>query len=105
MLELEQQAFTISEFCARNRISLTTFHKLRKEGRAPRLMRFGHTARISIEAERDWRVAEEERALSEDERLQHQRRQKANSVLGKRAAASPLHVSKQRRAVAARGVS
>jgi hypothetical protein len=30
---VEPQAFSIAEFCARNRISLSTFHKLKNQGR------------------------------------------------------------------------
>jgi hypothetical protein len=52
-IPLEPQAFSIAEFCARNRISLSTFHKLKNQGQGPRLMCLGRAIRISIEAERD----------------------------------------------------
>src|SRR4029079_11103948 len=58
-ISLEPQAFSIAEFCARNRISLSTFHKLKNQGRGPRLMCLGRAIRISIEAERDWRAERE----------------------------------------------
>jgi hypothetical protein len=52
---LERVAFTIPEFCFRNKISRPTYHRLRAEGRGPVEMRFGLNAiRITAEAERDW---------------------------------------------------
>ena len=57
--DYQQQVFSLVEFCARNRISKTTYHKLTNEGRGPRVMRYGHVVRISLEAEREWRKAME----------------------------------------------
>jgi hypothetical protein len=95
--ELEPQVFSVQEFCARNRISLSTWFKLQRTGRAPRIMRFGHVARISIEAERDWRKAREDEAASAEAKLEQARRIKHLSHLGKIAAESPTHASKKRR--------
>jgi hypothetical protein len=54
-------SFSIPEFCERNRISESQYHKLRREGRGPRLMSTGSAAvRISREAEADW-IRERER--------------------------------------------
>lgn len=67
---VEQQAFTIKQFCDRNNISLPKFYKERNAGRGPRLMHLGGRAiRISIEAERDWRVAQETLSDDTEERL------------------------------------
>lgn len=94
----EPQAFTVAEFCARNRIGLSTFHKLKNQKRGPRMMYLGRAIRISIEAERDWR-AERERPEGAEAKL-IARETKARVVAGRRAgslaAASPRHVSKRR---------
>ncbi len=53
-----QIAFSIPEFCVRNGISKSKYHKLKKEGRGPAEMRLGVLAvRITVEAERAWHVA------------------------------------------------
>jgi hypothetical protein len=94
---LEPQAFSIAEFCARNRISLSTFHKLKNLGRGPRLMCLGRAIRISIEAERDWRAlrekpqAAEARAIALDASI----RSSAGRRAGQAAATSSRHVSKR----------
>ena len=46
---------TIPEFCRRNRISITTYFKLRQLGKGPREMRALSKVLITAEAERDWR--------------------------------------------------
>jgi hypothetical protein len=56
---VELQAFSIPHFCLRNGISISTYHKLKKEGRGPREMCLGSAIRISVEAERDWRKERE----------------------------------------------
>ena len=93
----EPQAFSIAEFCARNRISLSTFHKLKNQGRGPRLMCLGRAIRISVEAERDWRSAREQPTGAEAR--QRDRDGKARSISGGRAgriaAQSAKHISKQ----------
>ena len=53
------QAFSISQFCARNNISRSFFYKLKKCGKAPRTMEVGGRQIISPEAERDWRLERE----------------------------------------------
>jgi hypothetical protein len=93
----EPQAFSVQEFCARNRISLSTWFKLQRTGRAPRVMRFGHVARISIEAERDWRKAMEDEAAGAEAKLEQARRVEYLAQLGKRAAKSPDHPANKRR--------
>jgi hypothetical protein len=94
-----QQAFTITEFCARNEIGLSTFHKLKSQGRGPRIMYLGRAVRIGIEAERDWR-AERERPEGAEAKL-IARETKARVTAGRRAgslaAQSSRHVSKRKR--------
>jgi hypothetical protein len=99
VLRAEPQAFSIPEFCVRNRISLSTFHKLKGQGRGPRLMCLGRALRISIEAERDWRGAREKPEGAEAERIA--REAKARSTAGRRAGRlavlSARHISKRLR--------
>jgi hypothetical protein len=93
----ERQAFTIGEFCARNSISATTFHKLKKEGRGPNEMHLGTAIRISAEAKMVWRRAREtpdEAELRLIQREQEARRRSARKA-AKAAVASPHHVSKR----------
>ena len=59
IIETERQAFSIPEFCFRNGISNSSYHKFRAQGRGPREMRLGRVIRISIEAEADWRRSRE----------------------------------------------
>jgi hypothetical protein len=97
IVPLEPQAFSIGEFCARNRISLSTFHKLKNQGRGPRLMCLGRAIRISIEAEREWRAQREQPDMHEAAGIarQAEARAAAGRRAGKLAVASPRHVSKR----------
>jgi len=94
----QQQAFTRTEFCSRNRIGLSLYHKLKNTGRGPREMALGNAIRISVEAERDWRAARERPDAIADAA------QKARVAKGRRAARlaveSPRHVSKRPRRAA-----
>ena len=96
----DQQAFSISEFCQRNGISLPLYHKLRAQGRGPKTMALGRAIRISIEAERAWR-GEREKPSDTEARL-IQREADARVRLAKQAAksavASPHHVSNRAKA-------
>ena len=59
-------AFTIPEFCARNRMGESTYHEMKKKGRGPREMAVGRRGkRITREAERDWHKAQEAAAAAE----------------------------------------
>jgi predicted DNA-binding transcriptional regulator AlpA len=51
----EQDAFSVDEFCKRNRISRATFYNLQKVGQAPRVMKVGSRTLISVEAAEQWR--------------------------------------------------
>jgi hypothetical protein len=62
------QVFSAAEFCARNNVSRSLWFKLLKQGRAPRLMRFGNVTKITREAELDWRARMEKESASEARR-------------------------------------
>jgi hypothetical protein len=63
------QALSISQFCARNNISRGFFYKLKKSGKAPRIMKIDGRRIISPEAERDWRVERERDGVEAARRL------------------------------------
>jgi hypothetical protein len=93
---------TLEEFCLRNRMARVTFHKLQREGRAPAIIRLSaQLVRISVEAEREWRMR-----LSAPSGAEAKAAAVARAVAQKRgrtaaaaSSASPLHVSKARRRV------
>lgn len=61
--ESEAASFTLKEFQVRNWLSESQFHKLRRQGRGPRVMSVGSVGvRISREAELDWIAARETEA-------------------------------------------
>ena len=62
---MERAAFTIEEFCRRYGMSKSTFHKLQREGHAPRLMTFGACVRVTADAARDWQQSCEAGATDE----------------------------------------
>lgn len=49
------KAFSIAEFCNLHSISRALFYKLRKEGKAPAIMRVGRRSLISSESASEWR--------------------------------------------------
>ena len=51
----DRKAFSIDEFCIAHRISRAMFYKIRKQGRAPRIMTVGSRQLISGEAAAEWR--------------------------------------------------
>jgi hypothetical protein len=55
-------AYTIDEFCARQKMCRATYYNLKKQKRGPRTFRIGNRERISPEAEADWRRDMEEDA-------------------------------------------
>jgi hypothetical protein len=62
---VERSSYTVKEFLARNDLSESQFHKLRREGRGPRVMKTGSVGvRISAEAERDWKAEREAEAAA-----------------------------------------
>jgi hypothetical protein len=94
---VDRKCFSIDEFCRRQDISLSTFHKLQREGKGPRLMDIS-PIRISIEAEREWRAARDRpndvASRKRDARVAAGRR------AGELAVRSPRHVSKRRQLAA-----
>ena len=60
-------SFTLEEFRKRHALSESQYHKLRREGRGPRLMSTGDVGvRISREADKDWVLAREAEAGARD---------------------------------------
>jgi hypothetical protein len=56
----ETASFKVKEFLTRNDLSESQYHKLRRQGRGPRVMSVGSCGvRISRQAERDWIAARE----------------------------------------------
>jgi hypothetical protein len=49
-------AYSIPQFCAAHAISESFFHKLRKQGRGPPVIRLGARTLITIEAATRWRA-------------------------------------------------
>ena len=56
----DNSPYTVKEFCRRNRISPTTFHKLRGLGQGPRELRVFAKILITPEAEAAWRQARQD---------------------------------------------
>jgi hypothetical protein len=72
--EGEAASFKLKKFLARNDLSQSQYHKLRREGRGPRVMSVGDCAvRISRHAERDWIAARETEAEAAKETASTQR--------------------------------
>jgi hypothetical protein len=84
------EAFTLNEFCASEKISRAFFYKLESQGRAPRTYNLGCTRRISREARDEWRAARE--AETRDSETIARRSAKGRAAVGAR---------KDRKAVAA----
>jgi hypothetical protein len=58
--EGEAASFKVKKFLTRNDLSESQYHKLRRQGRGPRVMSVGSCGvRISRQAERDWIAARE----------------------------------------------
>ncbi len=56
---MQQQAFSVAQFCAAHGFTKVLFYKLLKDGRGPRIMKVGTRTLISAEAAADWRRAME----------------------------------------------
>src|SRR5436190_21842544 len=97
---IERQAFTIREFCKRNRIAPSTFFKLKAKNRAPRLMTLGRAIRISAEAERAWQMEREQPADAELRLIKREEEGRARRArkAAKASTASPNHISKRNKA-------
>ena len=55
----EADAYSLSEFCQRHRISLQLFYKLVTQGQAPATFRVGTRVLVSREAAARWRAERE----------------------------------------------
>ena len=72
--EGEAASFKLKKFLARNDLSQSQYHKLRRQGRGPRVMSVGSCGvRISRQAERDWIAAREIEAEAAKETASTQR--------------------------------
>jgi hypothetical protein len=93
----EPRSLTRQEFCHLERMSLSTYHKLQRTGHGPEEVKFPGMAfvRITSEARRDWHKTINELRQTEASKLEEARRRENASIAGKKAAASPLHVSKR----------
>ena len=90
---LERVAYTVPEFCFRNRLSRQKYNEMRANGRGPAEMRYGiNTIRITAKAERDW-----QRAMQEPQPEVEQRAAERAVKAGDAAVKSDKHVSKTRR--------
>ena len=54
IINTTQAAFTVDEFCTRNRISRVHLYEQWKQGAGPARMQIGRSVRVSAEAEREW---------------------------------------------------
>ena len=53
---LDNRDLTIRQWCAKRNISRAGFYKMKKAGRAPRVIENGGLRRITREADREWEV-------------------------------------------------
>src|SRR5262245_39608672 len=96
-----ERALTIRQFCILENMAVATYYKMRRLGYGPDEMRVPGTAlvRITQRARRDWHARIEQLGKSEGAELEAARRHGQTAAAGKRAAESPLHVSKRRRPI------
>jgi hypothetical protein len=95
----DRTAFAVAEFCYRNSISLSLYHKLKNAGLGPKEMRLGAAIRISIAAEREWQAA---RTSPEGAEAEAAARAAAGSLTrgrraGRLSVRSPRHIANVRR--------
>jgi hypothetical protein len=62
---MEQQAYSIPEFCAAHRISRALFYLLQKDHTGPTLMRVRGRTLVTAEAAAEWRRRMEQAARQE----------------------------------------
>jgi len=96
--EQETAAYTPRQFReAHGNISISTWRKMLREGWGPKIMIVGGQHMVSRESARESRKAREEEANTEAAQLEHARRVAHGKIIGKKAAESPLHISKRRK--------
>lgn len=59
---MQQQAFSVAQFCEAHGFTKVLFYKLLKEGRGPRIMKVGSRTLVSTEAAAEWRKSMEDGA-------------------------------------------
>jgi hypothetical protein len=52
----EALLWTVEEFCALHRVSMSKYYELTKEGRGPAVIYLGRSPRISRESAAEWRL-------------------------------------------------
>jgi len=94
-----QIAMTIADFCSRESMSLSTYHKLKKLGFGPDEIRIPGLSyiRITPEAYARWREKINSVQNSKEMNRERERRSAFAKAAGNAAARSPLHVSKRLR--------
>jgi hypothetical protein len=96
MSQPEPPSYTISSFCLAENITRPVYYKLKRQGLGPKEMRYGRVVRISSRARSEWQRAREK---STEVQQRHDAKMHERAlVAGAAAAASPLHVSKNRSA-------
>jgi hypothetical protein len=58
-------SLTIDQWCKQHNLSRSTFYKLRKVGKAPRIIKVLEAVRITEDADREWCAAREAEAAME----------------------------------------
>ena len=99
-----EPSMTINEFLAVERISRSSYYKMRDHGYGPAetLVPGSTIIRITARARRKWHARLEEWGRSEAAELERERRAEQRRAAGKNAAASPQHVSRRQIAAPAR---
>jgi hypothetical protein len=96
----ERVSFSIADFCYRNDISLSTYHKMKRLNLGPREMRLNTVVRITLDSERKWQEARSNPRGAEAEAKAAA--QEIASARGRRAGQlavqSPRHVANIKRA-------
>lgn len=59
---MDQQAYTVDEFCQAHRLCRATLYNILKRGDGPRIMKVGSRTFITIEAAAAWRAKMEAQA-------------------------------------------
>jgi predicted DNA-binding transcriptional regulator AlpA len=57
-------SLTIDQWCERHNLSRSTFYKLKKLGKAPRIIKVLEAVRITEDADRQWCAAREAEAVA-----------------------------------------
>jgi hypothetical protein len=93
----EDRPLTRAEFCQLERMSRSTYFKIKKAGFGPAEIKFPQLTfvRITPAARRAWHQQMEEYEKSNDAKLEAARRTATATAAGKKAARSEKHVSKR----------